>query len=820
MIAKVVVDVPVMDTDRTYDYLIPPNLSGKVKVGSRVVVPFGPRSIQGFVVELVQQPAPDAEQRNLKEITSVPDEEPPLTGELVELALWMSRRYICYLFTALQSMVPAAMRSTYKRWVSIPDDPSVGEQLKRHVLLTGEGEDLYYDLHRGRMEWEQIIRKYPDSEAFLQRWVKEGWVHLDREVGDRITRKKVTVVKLLTDEAELKHVIEELPAQAMKQRDVLNYFLHRPGMGGVALKQLLQETSTVRGTVQRLVERGVLVFEEVDAYRDPYEHSQFQKETPPVLTRQQQRALAPILSAIENETFEAFLLHGVTGSGKTEIYLQAIAEVLKKGKEAIVLVPEISLTPQMVRRFKGRFGDRVAVLHSRLSTGERYDEWRRIKDGRAKVAVGARSAIFAPFRHLGLIIIDEEHESSYKQEENPRYHARDIAWYRGRKNHAAVIYGSATPSLETYDTAKKGKITYLSLQERIGNRPLPQVELIDMREELRNGNRSMFSNLLKDEIDQRLKRKEQMVLFLNRRGFSTFVMCRSCGAVSRCPHCDISLTYHRYNKALRCHYCGYAEREPQSCSQCGSTHIRYFGTGTQRVEEELSQLFPGIRIIRMDVDTTSRKGAHEQLLNRFQKGQGDVLLGTQMIAKGLDFERVSLVGVIAADTVLHLPDFRSAEKTFQLLTQVGGRAGRHQLEGKVVIQTYTPEHYSIQFARNHDYRGFYEKEILEREKKGYPPFTRIILFTLSHEEATQVVKTADQLCKILKDRLPPTVTILGPVPSPVARIKNRYRFQCMLKYGTERQIPQQVAEVIRQFELERKKDKVQIVVDVDPQVMM
>ena len=458
--------------------------------------------------------------------------------------------------------------------------------------------------------------------------------------------------------------------------------------------QLTQAPSTITA----LIKRGVLSERREEVYRDPYGHKTFTPTNPLPLTMEQEEAIKPVLKTIDQDQHETFLLYGVTGSGKTEIYLQSIQEVLKKGKEAIVLVPEIALTPQMVDRFKGRFGNDVAVLHSALSTGEKYDEWRKVQRKEAKVVVGARSAIFAPFENLGIIIIDEEHETSYKQEELPRYHARDVAIHRARHHNCPVILGSATPSLESFARAKKDVYHLLTLSKRMNDRELPAVSIVDMREEMRSGNRTMFSRELFEKIEDRLAKKEQIILFLNRRGHSSFMMCRDCGYVMQCPHCDISLTYHRVSNEMKCHYCGHDTGVPEICPECSSNHIRYFGTGTQKVEEELLKLLPEARIVRMDVDTTGRKGAHEKLLDHFQSGKADILLGTQMIAKGLDFPNITLVGVLSADTMLHLPDFRSGEKTFQLLTQVSGRAGRHELSGEVVIQTYTPEHYSIEYA--------------------------------------------------------------------------------------------------------------------------
>jgi primosomal protein N' (replication factor Y) len=513
-------------------------------------------------------------------------------------------------------------------------------------------------------------------------------------------------------------------------------------------------------------------------------------------------------------------MYGVTGSGKTEVYLQSIEEVLNNGKEAIVLVPEISLTPQMVHRFKGRFGSKVAVLHSGLSTGEKYDEWRKIQRKEVQLVVGARSAIFAPFENLGMIIIDEEHESSYKQEENPRYHARDVAIYRAKLHKCPVVLGSATPTLESFARSKKDVYKLLTLKERVNKRSMPHVDIIDMREELRSGNRSMFSTTLIEKLTERLEKREQSVLFLNRRGYSSFVMCRDCGFVIQCPHCDISLTYHRHGQQLKCHYCGHEEQMPNVCPECQSEHIRFFGTGTQKVEEELVKVLPHARIIRMDVDTTGRKGAHEKLLTRFGNKEADILLGTQMIAKGLDFPDVTLVGVLTADTMLHLPDFRASEKTFQLLTQVSGRAGRHELPGEVIIQTYTPEHYSIQLASQYDYDSFYNHEMQLRKNHAYPPYYYLALLTVSHPEITKVVSVTEKIVQFLRRNVENETKILGPVASPIPRIKDRYRYQCMVKYKREKNLHETLRKITEHFQQEMSSNDLMIAIDLSPNTMM
>ncbi|EGL82608.1 primosomal protein N' [Caldalkalibacillus thermarum TA2.A1] len=763
-IAEVIVDVPVLGADKPYDYRIPPDLSGQVQPGSRVAVPFGPRKVQGYVINIKGK---ETHQGQLKHIEAVLDDQPPLTEELLALSEWMSEKYVCFRSTAIQAMLPSALKA----------------RTTKEVIESPSGE-------------KQVVY----------------------EISDNVTARRVSYVTLLKEAKDVQRLLQELPKQALKQRAILGYLLEHEGK--VMLTELLQACQASRSSVQSLQEKGIVTIATEEVERDPYAGRSFAKTDPLPLTPAQKEVFGHIIKAIEKEQFQTYLLHGVTGSGKTEVYLQAIAHVLKKGKEAIVLVPEISLTPQMVERFKGRFGDQVAVVHSRLSVGERYDTWRKIRNGQAKIVIGARSALFAPFERLGLIIIDEEHESSYKQEENPRYHARDVAIFRGQYHQAPVILGSATPSLESYARARKNVYTLLSLKERVHGRALPKVEVVDMRQELQSGNRTLFSRHLYQKIEERLEQKEQMVLFINRRGFSTFVMCRDCGFVLQCPHCDISLTYHKVNHTCRCHYCGHTERQLMRCPNCQSEHIRFFGTGTQKVEEALAQTFPGIRVIRMDVDTTRRKGAHEKLLHAFGQHKADCLLGTQMIAKGLDFDNVTLVGVIAADSMLHLPDFRAAERTFQLLTQVSGRAGRRQKPGEVVIQTYTPDHYSIQCASQHDYHTFYEQEMRYRFQKGYPPFYYLSLLLFSHPDLTYCIKAAEEAANWLKPRLSKQSQVLGPVAAPIPKIKDRYRYQCMIKYKNESQLSRLLMELLHYMQPHIAKYHLQLQIDMEPQVIL
>ncbi|MBW5469966.1 primosomal protein N' [Brevibacillus formosus] len=811
MIAQIIVDVPVNRTNRPFDYHVPPWLRPLIRIGSRVVVPFGPRQLQGYVIGIVEDDEAITDRSRLKDVVQVQDDTPPLTPELLKMSEWMSKQYLCPWVTAVQAMLPAVLKGKSEKWLTATDALDE-EACGRSGLL--------WELFRKRqIPLSEVEKQFAEEYLLVPGWIQSGLLATEYQVRDKITRKQQSFVRSLLDEGKLEEAIGSLPARAEQMRRVLQLMLMHKEQS-LSVQMLRDEYGITRSPLKSLESKGWIAIEQVEVYRDPYANRRFQDKQKPVFTPVQEAALTPILQSIESGTYASYLLHGVTGSGKTEVYLEAIERTLEKGREAIFLVPEISLTPQMVERFKARFGADVAVLHSALSQGERYDEWRKIIRNQVKVVVGARSAIFAPFRNVGLIVIDEEHESSYKQEETPRYHAREVALWRAKENQGVLVMGSATPALETYALATRGRYELLRMPERVGNRPMPEVHVVDMREELQAQNRSMFSRKLHEMIADRLAKEEQMVIFLNRRGFSTFVMCRSCGYTMRCIHCDISLTYHKTNHTARCHYCGYTIAQPKHCPECQSEHIRFFGTGTQKVEAELAKLFPGIRVIRMDVDTTSRKGSHEELLNKFRSGQGDVLLGTQMIAKGLDFPRVTLAGIIAADTSLHLPDFRAAEKTFQLLTQVGGRAGRHELEGDVVIQTYTPEHYSIVHATKHDYPAFYQDEMMQRRRTGYPPYFRLVLITFSHEEVPVVIRGAHTMADYLRQRLAQTTILLGPVASPIARVKDRFRFQIMLKYRDEPQLSELLAQATAAFEEWNKQQKVLMTIDVDPYVLL
>ncbi|HEY8346922.1 MAG TPA: primosomal protein N' [Symbiobacteriaceae bacterium] len=587
--------------------------------------------------------------------------------------------------------------------------------------------------------------------------------------------------RLALPEDEARVLIQRLQARAPRQAALLLYLLENQGQA--AHSELVRRLGEgIRDPIKAALQKGWLVAAEQVRRRDPFGDRPVTLP-PPVLTREQEEALASIQQELmAPPSFrQPVLLHGVTGSGKTELFLRAIQAVREQGRQAICLVPEISLTPQMISRFRARFGPAVAVLHSGLSAGEKYDEWQRIRRGEVSIVVGARSAIFAPFDNVGLIIVDEEHESSYKQEgQAPCYHAREVAEERARLEGALLVLASATPALESFYKAETGLYRLVTLEHRVDQRPMPSVQLVDMREELRSGNRSIFSRALQEALEETLAAGEQAILFLNRRGYNTFILCRSCGQAIMCPNCAVAMTYHLGENHLACHYCEHQAPVPRVCPHCGSKYIRHMGAGTERVEAELRRLYPHIRVARMDVDTTRRKGAHAAILEAFARHETDVLVGTQMVTKGLDFPEVTLVGVVLADTTLNLPDFRAAERTFQLVTQVAGRAGRGRKPGRVVVQTYQPEHYSLQAASRHDYAAFYRRELEAREQLGYPPFSHLIHLVIAGEAESRVRETAEAVRALLAEHRF-SGEILGPAPAPIPRLRGLYRYHLVLK---------------------------------------
>ena len=689
MVVGVLVQLSSQNVDRVFDYLVPEHLIPSIKVGVRVLVPFGKQNLEGFILEIKTN-----SDRELKEIYSILDKDVILNDELLLLGKEIQNTTLSTLISAYQVMLPKALKA------------------KAGVTISKKYQTFY-------------------------------------EIKDK----------------------EYIPS-SLAQRKILELFSEAKI---ISRKVLLEISSSALST---LLEKGVLSEIKDEDYRMKYD---IKRDTKKGLTKAQQNVVDSVLN---DQRHVPFLLFGVTGSGKTEVYMQIIEKVLKKGKTAIILVPEISLTPQMIEQFSNRFGNQIAALHSALSEGEKYDEWRRIARGEANIVIGARSAIFAPLKNIGIIIMDEEHSDSYKQgDKNPRYHARDIAIWRGKYHSCPVLLGSATPSLESMARARKGVYELVTLQERVNGKMLPEVEIIDMNQESKRSSYHITNTLLKN-LNDCIKRGDQAILFLNRRGFSTFVTCKNCSEVIRCPNCDITLTYHKSNKMLRCHYCGYATPLPKECPKCHENSLSDLGVGTEKIEEELHTLLPSIKVLRMDVDTTSKKGAHKKMIDAFRNHEYDILLGTQIVAKGLDFSDVTLVGVINADTSLNIPDFRSSENTYSLLSQVAGRSGRSSKAGKVLIQTFNPDHYAISFVKHHDYLGFYNEEMKIRKRLGYPPFYFLCYLKISGKEADYLFQESLKIKRSLERNLQYT-TILGPTTLAVFKVNNIYRYGIILKYKKE-----------------------------------
>lgn len=775
--AQIIVDLPLMQTDKPFSYLIPAEMEDILQGGMRVHLPFGlgNRLIQGIVVDFSEVDAENVEME-LKEIAELLDPEPVLTKEQLELADKMRHSIFSFKISLLKTMLPSLLNSNYEKYFILPDGSK-----KANSDLT---------------EQEQILA--------VRNVQQELWT-VEYTAKSKENRKTEKYIRLID--------LDKLAAfeikKAAKKKQEFKYFLLRNSHVELLKKNELEFSLPV---IKSFIEEGLVEEVEIEVSRTQDKFESIESDQAKKLNPEQEAAYQALIAGSD----KPYLLEGITGSGKTEVYLQVIEHYLKQDKTAIMLVPEISLTPMMTNRFIARFGEQVAIMHSGLSDGEKYDEWRKIKRGDAKVVVGARSAIFAPLEKIGVIIIDEEHESSYKQDNNPKYHARDVALLRAQYHNAILVLGSATPSLESRARAQKGVYQLLNLTQRANpNAILPRVELVDMRKHL-NDNSADFSQKLLDKIKEKVDKNEQVVLMLNRRGYSSFVMCRDCGFVVECPNCDISLTLHMDTHTLNCHYCGHTQAIPHNCPSCNSTKIRYYGTGTQKIEEELLKLMPEVRILRMDVDTTRKKNAHERILEQFGKGEADILLGTQMIAKGLDFPNVTLVGVINADTGLNLPDFRASERTFQLLMQVAGRAGRADKAGEVLIQTFNPSHYTLQLAGKQDYEAFYKQEMSFRRNLNYPPYFYTVQILLSHQNEEFVVKKAYEMNKIIRQSLSNQARILGPIPKPIARTHNLYHYQILIKYRFETELEETLNQIL-DLTQERENKDLRVMIDSEPQ---
>ena len=718
MYVKVLIETRVKSNDMTFTYHVPSNVEDNLLIGKRVLVPFSNRTVEGFVLGYDAK----TDDYEIKDIIKIIDDEPVLNDELINLGIYMSKKYLCPLINCYQSMLPKALKAGVKN----------GGGIKKL---------LYVKLN------DNVIN------------------------ADVKVKRQLEIIDFLKDN-----------------------------------KEVLKSSIQSKTSLGKLIEKGIVL----EYYKETYRKVETELDRKEILLTKEQKLVSKTIKSYLNKQLVT-LLYGVTGSGKTEVYIDVVKEVVKSGKSAIILVPEISLTPQITARFKSVFKDEIAILHSSLSDGERYDEYRKIIRKEVSVVIGARSAIFAPLNNIGIIIIDEEHSESYKQENNPRYSTLDIAVERSKTHECPVILGSATPKIESYARAKKGYYQLLELPSRVNNKPLPKVSIVDMKKEIRKGN-VIFSDELRNKINDRLIKKEQVMLLLNRRGYANYLTCNNCGFVFKCPNCDITLTYHKTSGMMRCHYCGYASKKLEVCPACKEKSIKQMGVGTEKLEEKIKEEFPLAKVLRMDADATSKKGSHNKIINSFNTGEYNVLVGTQMISKGLNFPCVTLVGVINADVSLNIPNFRSSEQTFSLLDQVIGRSGRADKEGEAVIQTFNPDHYSIICASNHDYKSFFNHEMYVRKKLNYPPFCFITLIKISSKDFNYGIGEAKKISNYLRQNLKNT-SVLGPSIASVLKVNNNYNFSVILKYKKEEKLYYFLNQIIKIYE---GNAKIKVSLDFDP----
>jgi primosomal protein N' (replication factor Y) len=790
--------------DRLFTYLLPETQRTSAQVGCRAEVPFGPRKLVGVIVRTHN----DAPPQPLRNILRILDPEPVLDRFLLQLGRWISEYYCSPIGEVFKSMLPLAgeIRQSIRYALT-----ASGHQAARQ-LITASLEDpasrilALLDVHPRTAKY--LAGKVKNVHSVLKALIKRGWVISESEVQQRdplrAPAERLQVEFLARPEPEIK--------LSKSERELLAFLELHPGPHNLA--QIMTIVSRASEAARSLGRRGL-----IKIASEPIQPAAGFERPVPVLNCHQNAAYDAIADAIRQKCFQAFLLQGVTGSGKTEVYLRSIETTLAEGRNALLLVPEIALTPAVAGQFFHRFGDQVAILHSAFTDSERAGQWRRIREGQARVVVGTRSGVFAPVQNLGLIVVDEEHDASYKQQETPRYHARDVALVRAKDAGAVVLLGSATPSIESRWNAERGKYVRLELPERIAQRPLPQVLVVDMRTEfLETKKQATFSRKLLEEMTHRLQQREQIMLLLNRRGFSSFMICRACGERLQCANCSVVLTHHRRDRRMLCHYCGYAEKIPSECPQCGSEYIQFLGAGSERVEDELRQHFPSARIARLDRDTVTGKDSFECILHQFRNGEIDILVGTQMIAKGHDVPNVTLVGVVLADIGLSMPDFRAAERSFQLLTQAAGRAGRGMTPGRVVIQTLNPDHYAIRFAAQQDYEGFYAKESNFRRWLRYPPFAACANVLVRAPKQEDALRMATQLGYELTPP-PEGLRVIGPAEAPMARLRNEFRYQILLKAAQRRTLREAVNK-LRAFAERERWNATALAIDIDPITLM
>lgn len=793
-IAKIAVSAATFWIDRPYSYIVPDELKEAVLPGMRVLVPFsrGNRPSEGIVLAVSDETVTE----KLKTVSSVLDRAPVLSDEMIKLSLWMRERYFCTVYDAVKAMLPAGL------WYNLSSSCRIGEGYDRESAFEAasrsEKQTRILEIifsHGGECDYGEIVSAFgaEDPGAPLRALCKKGVV-VTENIGSRKVKDKTTsfaVLNISTEEAA--EIASAKRRTAPSQAAVLELL---SGFGGASIADIRYYTGAGPSAIKRLADDELISLEQVEVFRRP-EYRTGERRELPELNEAQQKAFDGISELAHEDKPHAALLYGVTGSGKTSVYARLIAEQLASGRSAVMLVPEIALTPQMLETFSSYFGDEIAVLHSSLSVGERYDEWKRIKTGQAHVVIGTRSAVFAPLSDIGIIIIDEEQEDTYKSENSPRYHAREVAKYRCTAANALLLLGSATPNIETTYNAQIGKYGIFTLPARFNEMELPRVEIVDMKKEYRSGNISDLSSVLVNELSENISRGEQSILFLNRRGMSKLISCCECGHTYKCPRCSVNLTYHSANNRLMCHYCGYSQKVDQSCPECGGI-LSYVGAGTQKLVEELNELFPEVEVLRMDTDTVSGAGSHDVLLDRFRDEKIPIMVGTQMVTKGLDFPNVTLVGVISADQALYSGDYRASERTFSLITQVVGRSGRGSEPGRAVIQTFTPKNEVIMQAARQDYQSFYRSELELRRLQNCPPFADLFALTAAGTVEADVLSCLDTAKRILTKELSgrADVRILGPAPLAVVRVNNRFRYRLTISCRDDKEIRELLAQII------------------------
>ncbi len=804
MIARVVVDQAVYHIDKPYDYLLPDIDPQDNLVGKRVLVPFGNGvgTRQGLIIELSDKC--EYPVSKLKRIISVLDSSPILNDEMLKLALWLKEKTFCTYFDAIRVLLPTGISlKTQIRYGVGNNLESINQQEEAVINCISKGKEYF--------ERDNLLKKLGLSvdSSLLETMYKKGML-IREEIAVRILKDPtVKMVRLMA---------QELPSKLTKTQKSVIELLEQIGASGV--KELCYFTGVSQAVIKRLEEKGIVELYDIETYKKSYDEIQLEKKDIN-LTQCQQQAYDRLCDEYKSG-YSVNLLYGITGSGKTQVFLKMADSVVESGKGVIIMVPEIALTPQTISIFTGRYGNKVAVFHSAMSLGQRMEEWRRVKNGDALIAVGTRSAVFAPFDNLGLIIIDEEQEHTYKSEQSPKYHARDIARFRAKYHDSMLILASATPSIESYTYAKSGRYNLLKLDKRYGDARLPDVSTVDMRSAFMQGNRSVLSEDLKEAITSALDNKEQVILLMNRRGHNTHVSCGNCGEVITCPNCSISLNYHSANGRLMCHYCGFSLPYSTECSNCGGTHLKYLGAGTQFVEEELSTSFPEAKILRMDADTTMRRNAYDEKLTAFSNGEYDIMLGTQMVAKGLDFPKVTLVGVLNADQSLYSSDFRSFERSFSLLTQVVGRSGRGGKKGRAIVQTVQPDNETIRLATAQDYDSFYNSEILTRKLMIYPPYCDLALVVFQSESRMNSENASSfffemLVAKVNGDYSEVKLNILGPSVAAVPKVSGRYRYRIIIKYKNTKQFNKMLNECILEYHKSKWYKSTTISVDINPE---